>query len=114
MLPQNFTCSETTEITGNVTLCGKPFPRLTWTIDNKEINGTVDRRNADQHQYTYSFKTKVSSAMCGKMVKYEAVGFKDKKVKGNSMILMSSCKCFYYVIFQFFRYLCFNSNIQPN
>ena len=91
-IPQNFTCSAGSEITGNVTLFGKPFPRLTWTISGKKINGTVDTRNADQHQYTYSFKTKVSSAMCGKRIKYEAVGHKNETVKGNSMILMSSCK----------------------
>ena len=79
-----------------MTLCGKPAPKLTWTIDGQTINGTVDSSKADEHQYTYSFATKVSSEMCGKVIKYEAIGLNDVKVTRNSTILMSNCKLIFY------------------
>ena len=88
-LPQNFTCSENKEIIGKVTLCGNPAPKLTWTIGGKRINGMIDSSKANQYQYTYSFNTTLKFEMCGKVLKYEAIGYKNIKTTGNSTILMS-------------------------
>ena len=88
-LPKNFTCSENKEITGEVTFCGNPAPKLTWTIGGKIINGMIDSSKADQYQYTYYFKTTLKIEMCGKVLKYEAIGYKNIKITGNSTILMS-------------------------
>ena len=92
-LPQNYTCSKDDEISGNVTLCGKPQPTMSWMVGDQSFNGTVDLNKADQHQYTYSFKGKVTSDMCGKNISYQATGFQNKMVTGSSFILMRKCKC---------------------
>ena len=91
-LPQNFTCSKGDEITGSVTLCGKPRPKLSWMIGNQSINGTIDSTNADQHQYTYSFKQKVTTDMCGKSVSYRGTGFQNNVVTGKALIVMDKCE----------------------
>uniref|UniRef100_A0A7M5UJR7 Ig-like domain-containing protein n=1 Tax=Clytia hemisphaerica TaxID=252671 RepID=A0A7M5UJR7_9CNID len=41
-LPKNFTCSKGDEISGSITLCGKPRPNLSWMIGDQSINGTID------------------------------------------------------------------------
>ena len=73
-------------------MCGKPQPTMSWMVGDKAFNGTVDSTKADQHQYTYSFKRKVTSDMCGKNVSYKATGFQNKMVTGSSLILMKKCK----------------------
>ena len=88
-LPKNFTCSENKEIFGKVTFCGNPAPKLTWKIGGKRINGMVDLSKADQYQYTYYFNTTLKSEMCGRVLKYEAIGYKNVIITGNSTILKS-------------------------
>ena len=53
-LPKNFTCSTNEEISGSITLCGKPQPTISWMFGDQSFNGTVNLTKADQHQYTYS------------------------------------------------------------
>ena len=91
-LPKNFTCSKGSEKTGSVTLCGKPRPNLSWMIGDQSINSTIDSTKADQHQYTYSFKQKVTSDMCGKSILYRATGFRDNEVSGDTSIYFNKCK----------------------
>uniref|UniRef100_A0A7M5TTZ2 Uncharacterized protein n=1 Tax=Clytia hemisphaerica TaxID=252671 RepID=A0A7M5TTZ2_9CNID len=79
-LPKNFTCSKGDEISGSITLCGKPRPNLSWMIGDQSINGTIDCTKSGQNQYTYSFKHSVTLEMCGKSVSYRATGFKDNEV----------------------------------
>uniref|UniRef100_A0A7M5UP06 Ig-like domain-containing protein n=1 Tax=Clytia hemisphaerica TaxID=252671 RepID=A0A7M5UP06_9CNID len=86
-LPKNFTCSKGDEISGSVTLCGKPRPNLSWMIGDQSINGTIDSTKADQHQYTYSFKHNATSEMCGKSVSYQATGFQNNEVSGSALII---------------------------
>ncbi len=95
-LPKNYTCSKGEEITGSVTLCGKPRPNLSWMIGDQSINGTIDSTKADQHQYTYSFKQKLTSDMCGNCISYGATGYQTNEVTGSSLIQMDKCKfyCF--------------------
>uniref|UniRef100_A0A7M5V1I9 Ig-like domain-containing protein n=1 Tax=Clytia hemisphaerica TaxID=252671 RepID=A0A7M5V1I9_9CNID len=89
-LSKNFTCSKGDEISGSVTLCGKPRPNLSWTIGDQSINGTIDSTKTDQHQYTYSFKHNVTSKMCGESVSYRATGFKDNEVGSEALVVMGS------------------------
>uniref|UniRef100_A0A7M5UN73 Ig-like domain-containing protein n=1 Tax=Clytia hemisphaerica TaxID=252671 RepID=A0A7M5UN73_9CNID len=89
-LPKNFTCSKGDEISGSVTLCGKPRPNLSWMIGDQSIKGTIDSTKTDQHQYTYSFKHNVTSKMCGESVSYRATGFKDNEVGSEALVVMGS------------------------
>ena len=89
-LPKNFTCNTNEEISGSITLCGKPQPTMSWMVGDQSFNGTVDSTKADQHQYTYSFKRTITSDMCGKNISYNATGFHN--VSGSSLILFGNCK----------------------
>ena len=89
-LPKNFTCSTNEEISGSITLCGKPQPTISWMVGDQSFNGTVNSTKADQHQYTYSFKRTITSDMCGKKISYKATGFHN--VSGSSLILLKICK----------------------
>ena len=92
VLPQNFTCNPNAEISGNVTLCGKPQPTLSWIVGDQTFNGSIDQTSASKHQYTYSFSKRIDSGMCGKSISYKATGFGNNIVNGLSLILMESCK----------------------
>ena len=59
-------------------------------VGDQSFNGNVDSTKADQHQYTYSFKHKITSDMCGKNISYQATGFHN--VSGSSLILLKECK----------------------
>ena len=73
-LPKNFNCSTNEEISGSITLCGKPQPTVSWMVGDQSFNGFVNLTKADQHQYTYSFKRTMTSDMCGKNISYQATG----------------------------------------
>uniref|UniRef100_A0A7M5V3N4 Uncharacterized protein n=1 Tax=Clytia hemisphaerica TaxID=252671 RepID=A0A7M5V3N4_9CNID len=89
-LPKNFTCSKGDEISGSVTLCGKPRPILSWMIGDQSINDIVDSTKADQHQYTYSFKHIVTSDICGESVSYRAKGFQNNEVTGSALLQLDN------------------------
>ena len=89
-LPNNFTCSTDEEISGSITLCGKPKPTISWMVGDQSFNGSVNTTKADQHQYTYFFKKTITSDMCGKYISYQATGFHN--VSGSSLILLKECK----------------------
>ena len=89
-LPKNFTCSTNEEISGSITLCGKPKPTISWMAGDQSFKGNVDLTKADQHQYTYSFKRTITSDMCGKNISYQATGF--HYVSGSPLILLKKCK----------------------
>ena len=72
-------------------MCGKPQPMISWMVGDQSFNGTVNLTNADQHQYTYSFKQKITSDMCGKNISYQATGFHNIS-GGSSLILLKNCK----------------------
>ena len=92
-LPIKSICSPNEEISGNVTLCGNPQPTVSWMVGDKAFNGSVDDTNASQHQYTYSFKRKIYSEMCGEIIYYRST----ELVKGLTHILFGSCELFLYV-----------------
>ena len=91
-LERNFTCNLNEEISGSVTLCGKPQPTISWIVGDQTFDGSVVQTNADEHEYTYSFSKKMDSGMCGKTISYQATGFGNNKVNGSSLILMKNCK----------------------
>ena len=94
-LPQVITCNSNEEISGNVTLCGKPRPTVSWIFGGKTFNGSVVQTNADQHQYMYSFKKEIDSGMCGKKISYQTTGFGNIKVTGSSLIIIKNCKYYF-------------------
>ena len=89
-LPTNFTFNSNEKISGNITLCGKPQPTMSWMAGDQSINGSVDLTKADQHQYTYSFKQRITSDMCGKYISYKATAF--HTVTGFSLVFLKNCK----------------------
>ena len=76
---------------GDITLCGKPQPIVFWMIGDQSFNGTVDITKADQHQYTYSFKRRITSDMCGRKLSYQAIGSQNRRITGSSIMLMRNC-----------------------
>ena len=66
---------------------------MSWMVGDQSFNGTVDLTKADQYQYTYSFKRRLSSFdMCGRNLSYQAIGLQNKKLTYSSLILMTDCK----------------------
>ena len=59
-------------------------------IGDQSFNGTFDLSKADQRQYIYSFKQRITSDMCGKNISYQATGLQN--VSGSSLILFKNCK----------------------
>ena len=82
-------------------MCGKPEPVVEWKVGSKELNGSIDKTLAAQHQYTYTITTKLTSDMCGKQLTYAAQGF--KTATGSSLILMKGCK-FQFVLLLFSKF----------
>ena len=89
---QNYTCETGNEIFANITLCGKPYPQVTWFIGDNKLNRSVDESMKSQHQYTYSFNEKVTPDMCGKDISYEAIGYTGTKKEIVSKVLLIKCK----------------------
>lgn len=89
VLPQNYTCSPNEEISGNVTICGKPKPAVTWKIGDVNVEDTIQESTAVQHRYRYGFRLKTTPDICGKKVTYRAVGHDNKEVSGSTLILLN-------------------------
>lgn len=93
--PQNFTMNLGAEVSGKITLCGNPRPKVTWFIGDEQLNGTVDDSMKSKHQYTYMFNQMVSSDMCGRYVQYRAVGYEEKQgVTKLSKIFINQCNVY--------------------
>ena len=94
-LPTSYTFRRFDQIYGSITLCGKPQPMIYWMVGDQSFNGTVNLSKGDQHQYTYSFKRRITSfEICGKYLSYQAIGSQNKMIIGLSLLLMDGCKCF--------------------
>ena len=94
-LPTSYTFRKFDQISGSITLCGKPQPMIYWMVGDQSFNGTVNLSKANQYQYTYSFKRRITSfEMCGKYLSYQAIGSQNKMIIGLSLLLMDGCKCF--------------------
>ena len=63
---------------------------VNWMVGDQSFNGTIDLTKADQHQYTYSFKQRITSDMCGKSIFYQATAF--QMISSSSLILLKRCK----------------------
>ena len=78
-------------ISGNITLCGKPKPNVTWFIGDKIIDDVRTERTTTQHEYRYSFQLNTTSDMCGRKVSYRASRL-NNQVEGAAVISIKECK----------------------
>ena len=71
----------------SVTFCGNPEPKLVWKVGDAVINGTVDRRLKEHHQYQYRVAFPTTKEKCGLVVSHVAIGFRKGNVTGKTLIL---------------------------
>ena len=100
-IPQVYRKTIGEEISGSITLCGNPQPNVTWYIGETIVNGSVVKANKEDYQYIYSFKTTVTSDMCGKNISYIANAENTFQNKSTSLskIFVENCKLSYIAVY---------------
>ena len=103
----------TTESQFKYTVCGVPKPMVRWGFMENDTKYLVNATERLGIHYAHDYSLPVQSSMCGKVIYFTVVGYKNETLSWNATHKMN-CEFLFFFIFSIMGILSHSVILQPS